>query len=67
MVLKTLKNQITGTKDKGDECEIDPFEEMYEIISHDETLGIVTKVVIFEEPQFTFLDIDNDVGGPVFL
>ena len=78
LVLKTLKNQITGTDDKGrDEDDLDPSVEMYEIISHDETLGIVTKIMIFEEPQFTFLgteyadeeeeDYERGEGGPVFL
>jgi hypothetical protein len=71
LVLKTLKNQITGLDHGGVDDDIDPSVEMYEVISHDETMGIVTKIIIFEEPQFTLLGTeyvdDDDDEGPVFL
>tara|TARA_B100000508_G_C11274652_1_gene187435 strand:- start:53 stop:406 length:354 start_codon:yes stop_codon:yes gene_type:complete len=73
LVLKTIKGKLTNSdKEMYDDDEIDPAVEMYEIITHDETLGIVTKIIIFDEPQFTFLgteyvDDETESGGPVFL
>lgn len=75
LVLKTIKGKLSGSDNEVYDDEIDPSVEMYEIITHDETLGIVTKIVIFDEPQFTFLGTeyaddefeDTKSGGPVFL
>jgi hypothetical protein len=76
LVLKTLKNKISGDESETENYEedLDPSMEMYQVISHDEQLGIVTKILIFEEPQFTFLSteyIEDEhqvkKGEPVFL
>lgn len=65
MILKSLKTNDSGEYDEDGL-------EMYEVISHDENLGIITKILIFDEPQFTFLGTEHiedhkTTGDPVFL
>lgn len=71
-LLPLLKRQ----KQKDDRDDIDDDEyyggELYEIVSYDSHLGIVTKIIVFEEPQFTFLgteyiEHDEYKNEPVFL
>lgn len=68
LVLQSIKNTFKPHEQEDNEHDV----EIYQLLSADESYGIVTKYLIFEqEPQFTYLGVEyveNDKGGgPVFL